>query len=104
MASGSRSVPLLPANLRGYGAAHQALRRRWASVVARGGVMCARCGREIVPGSPWDLGHVDGSGKGEYSGPEHRRCNRRAGARRGNRLRARRGLRVVERPASADWW
>lgn len=61
---------------RGYGARHQAERRRWAPKVAAGGVACARCGGLIEPGMPWDLGHVDGSGKTEYAGPEHRACNR----------------------------
>lgn len=64
----------------GYGAAHQRLRRRWADLVAAGGVQCARCGDPIGPRQQWDLGHVDGSGKREYQGPEHRACNRSAGA------------------------
>jgi hypothetical protein len=42
------------------------------------GAVCARCGLPIVPGTPWDLGHVDGSGKTMYQGPEHRKCNRGA--------------------------
>jgi hypothetical protein len=60
---------------RGYGAAHKALRRRWAPLVAAGGVLCARCGEPIDPGTPWDLGHVDDD-RSRYSGPEHRACNR----------------------------
>jgi hypothetical protein len=28
------------------------------------------------PGTPWDLGHVDGTERKVYSGPEHRSCNR----------------------------
>ena len=39
-------------------------------------VGCARCGEAIKPGAPWDLGHVDGTDRMLYSGPEHRRCNR----------------------------
>ena len=60
---------------RGYGHRHQQLRKRWAPVVESGWVFCARCRRPILPGQPWDLGHVDGS-KTKYAGPEHRRCNR----------------------------
>ena len=68
---------------RGYGWRHQKLRERWSRVVAMGGVLCARCGEPIEPGAAWDLGHLDGSGKTLYQGPEHRRCNR--GARPGRR-------------------
>jgi hypothetical protein len=69
---------------RGYGGAHQELRRRWAAAVAAGIVDCARCGEKIFPGAKWDLGHVDGD-RSRYSGPEHARCNRASAARRRNR-------------------
>lgn len=65
--------------LRGYGALHKALRRRWAPVVAAGGVICPRCERAITPGAAWDLGHTDN--RSAYTGPEHASCNRSA---RGN--------------------
>jgi hypothetical protein len=39
-------------------------------------VRCARCGELIAPGQKWDLGHVDGTERTVYSGPEHRMCNR----------------------------
>jgi hypothetical protein len=45
-------------------------------MVEAGMVRCARCGELIKPGEPFDLGHVDGSGKTLYSGIEHRKCNR----------------------------
>jgi hypothetical protein len=45
-------------------------------MVEVGMVKYARFGELIRSGESWDLGHVDGSGKTLYSGPEHRRCNR----------------------------
>jgi hypothetical protein len=62
---------------RGYGAAHQKLRREWKAKVDAGGVKCSRCGHFIFQGEPWDLGHEDrDASRSTYSGPEHRRCNR----------------------------
>jgi hypothetical protein len=65
-----------------YGWKHQKLRAGWARVVRSGRAVCVRCGRPILPGSKWDLGHVDGGGHDEYAGPEHRRCNRATAGRR----------------------
>jgi hypothetical protein len=59
-----------------YGNTHQLRRRGIAPLVEAGLVNCARCGKRIKPGDPWDLGHIDGSNQEVYSGPEHRRCNR----------------------------
>lgn len=61
---------------RGYGPAHQELRKRWAPAVALGEVICARCGIYILPGTPWDLGHSED--RTTYNGPEHAKCNRGA--------------------------
>jgi hypothetical protein len=61
----------------GYGFRHKALRRRWKPKVEAGLVDCARCGEQIEPGTPWDLGHRDDDRR-FYSGPEHRACNRAA--------------------------
>ena len=70
------------ANQRGYGAAHQQLRREWAPKVRTGSVICPRCGESIQPGEPWDLGHDDND-RTKYNGPEHRdRCNRSAAGRK----------------------
>lgn len=75
---------------RGYGTQHQQLRKQWQRAIDQGDVHCARCGLPIPPEQPraWDLGHTeDRSG---YTGPEHRGCNRSAGARKRNRMAAQR--------------
>jgi hypothetical protein len=61
---------------RGYGQAHRTRRREIAPMVEVGMVRCARCGELIEPGTPWDLGHIYGTERKVYSGPEHRRYNR----------------------------
>jgi hypothetical protein len=70
---------------RGYGTPHQRERQRWAPYVNAGQVRCARCGQPIIPGTAWDLGHSND--RSTWTGPEHARCNRAAGARYGNRKR-----------------
>lgn len=70
---------------RGYGAAHQALRRHWKRLIATGSVTCATCGLLILPTEPWDLGHDET--RQNYKGPEHSRCNRAEGGKRGAELR-----------------
>jgi len=60
---------------RSYGGAHQKLRKELGALVQAGGVVCWRCGEDIQPGAPWDLGHDD-LDRDQYRGPEHQRCNR----------------------------
>lgn len=66
---------------RGYDRKHEAERRRWAPKVDAGLVNCARCGEPLEPGRDWDLGHTDD--RTDWTGPEHRSCNRSAGGANG---------------------
>jgi hypothetical protein len=61
--------------------------------------VCCRCNLPILPHEPWDLGHDDSDLNGRrYAGPEHARCNRGAGAVKGNRMRVRVRRRVATQP------
>ena len=84
---------------RGYGWLHQRTRAAWAPLVAAGEVACARCGGWIAPGHPWDLGHTED--RTGYTGPEHRSCNRAAGARKTNATRRR--LSEIRRAMRERW-
>ncbi len=66
-----------------YGYGHQVARAEWAKLLPR---PCTVCGRIVASADRWDLDHND-DGTG-YLGPAHYRCNRRKGARKGNRARA----------------
>jgi hypothetical protein len=81
---------------RGYDSRHQRLRARLAPIVATDTVTCARCGRLIGPGQPWDLGHVDGV-KTRYTGPVDADGDRTAGAQQRNRL-------CDPDPEIRPWW
>jgi hypothetical protein len=72
--------PRPSASQRGYGAAHQAARKRLAQLVASGLAMCARCGVPIAAGAEFDLDHTDD--RAGYLGPSHVSCNR--GQRKGD--------------------
>src|SRR3954468_7627698 len=61
---------------------HRNARKRLGRDVAAGGVACWRCGRPIVPGSKWHVGHDDAGVA--IMGAEHAVCNLSAQ----NRVRA----------------
>jgi hypothetical protein len=82
---------------RGYGAEHQAQRKQ-ALAAFIPGQPCPRCGHSMWPGQALDLDHTDD--RAGYHGLAHARCNRSAGARKGNKLRGLR--RRVARPDSAE--
>jgi hypothetical protein len=67
-----RRRPPNPDHDQKYGHVPRSYRKRWKSEVDAGRVKCARCGRPIVPGQLWDLGHIDGDSS-RYAGPEHAR-------------------------------
>jgi hypothetical protein len=64
-------------NGRGYGAEHRKLRAQWKVRVEAGEVCCARCGYQILPGTPWHLDHDD-QDRTRYLGPSHKACNMKA--------------------------
>jgi hypothetical protein len=92
-------VVKLGARDRGYTTAHDRERARWVPKVDAGLVDCARCHEHIEPGRPWDLGHNDE--RTEWTGPEHRVCNRRAGGRNGARVTNAMRSKTVH--TSRDW-
>lgn len=75
---------------RGYGYEHQQRRLRALAALRQREAMgaetpCARCGRPVYSGQPLDLDHTDD--RSGYRGLAHRRCNRGAGAAKGNARR-----------------
>lgn len=68
-------------------------------LVAAGRAVCSRCLEPIDPSDEWDAGHVedlvDGGRADGVVLPEHRACNRRAGARLGNQRRGGRRRRLA---------
>ena len=64
---------------RRYDRRHKRIRAKWAPIVASGQATCARCGKWIQPGTPWDLDHSDDDPlQREYLGASHARCNRQS--------------------------
>lgn len=82
-----------------YGKEHKLARAEFQRLIDdAGGWRCSRpeCpfpGKMVLPGQRWDLDHTDD--RSGYLGPAHARCNRAAGARKGNRLRGRQRLPFV---------
>ncbi len=66
---------------RGYGAAHDRLRKQWKHKVNAGVVPCARCRIRIAPGGEWHLDHDDDD-RSRYLGPSHKLCNLAAAGRK----------------------
>jgi hypothetical protein len=88
---------------RGYGWPHQQLRATLLRALVPGSP-CPRCRQPMWPElQALDLGHVDGD-KTRYSGLEHSRCNRRAGATYGNLLRGRDGTATRQRQRRRRRW
>ena len=81
---------------RGYGNAHQKLRKQVEIAVDCGEACCARCAQPIRPGEPWHLDHDDDD-RQAYIGPSHATCNTRAGA-----AKARRQKKAAPMPAVAE--
>lgn len=68
-------------------------RQAWAQRIATTDVTCPRCDEPVTPDQAWDLGHQEDLALGGHPlslmVPEHRSCNRRAGAQLGAMLRPR---------------
>ena len=89
-ASGMRQVPRprrkqIRVGPNPYSSHHQQERKRWAGLVAQGGVRCSVCRLFIVPGSLWHLDHLlpVSLGGREISPkhPAHQFCNISKGGR-----------------------
>lgn len=93
---------------RKHAAEQRAARAYWQPLLP---VPCGRCRRLVMPEQPWDAGHLISAEHGgtpalHNTWPEHRRCNRAAGGRRGAQLtnarRAAERAAVVEPPTIVE--
>src|SRR5262245_13924817 len=88
---------------RGYGWTHVKTRAWWKPQVERGEIDCWRCGKPILPGTKWELGHSDVD-RSVTMGPEHFICNRSSAGKRGRAKQlAARNYRP-RRPTTIDRW
>lgn len=76
-----------PAHYRG--AYHVQARRIRAAANANPNTRCWRCGHPARPGDPWEAGHLRDGDPASPLLPEHRSCNRAAGARLTNTRKTR---------------
>jgi hypothetical protein len=91
---------------RGYGYEWRKITARWAAQIAAGtgyctAPTCVMSSRWIRPGSAWDGGHDE---QRRPRGPEHRKCNRAAAARKVNAMRRARGGQRPPRPLPSRSW
>lgn len=84
---GRRRYPRASTTERGYGAAHQKVRKVWRQRIDAGECPpCGYCGRPILPGQFWDLGHPNDD-RSQIPVPWHRSENRRFGGSQTQRRR-----------------
>jgi hypothetical protein len=99
----AKAQPKRTTTQRGYGAAHQALRKRWDREVQLGGVACGHCHLLIEPGTVWHLGHP-ADRKDLAPVPWHRLCNLRYAA---GVTQMRRKVKAAPQPQPkprTPWW
>ena len=77
-------------------------------LIDQGVAVCGKCGRAVLPGMAWDVGHIVARDIAPHMTHdpanwriEHSRCNRSAGATYGNRKR---GMRRLSLPTSSRTW
>ena len=64
---------------RGYDRAHERERKRWARILERRTVPCARCSAPVNGADAWHLDHTDD--RAGWLGPSHATCNLSAAGR-----------------------
>ena len=92
------TAPKASTTARGYGAKHQKLRAKLLPTAWY--TPCVRCGQPMLPGQKLHLDHNDT--RTGYLGFSHAWCNKRAGAKKGNRISNR--ITLSRRPETASRW